>query len=187
EHLIARLPVLDGISDRRDDPGGLDAQGHRRGAADVPVACPDELLPVADARGPDFDQDLVVREGARIWEIDPPDSTAELADTGGPHQRGAVSAGPGSAMKVRIRSATASAKKVNTLWVYPGCRVATQRCLAEARVCSLAQCRRPGVGQFVPLPHYLDVLLRQRARSISRRQSGSSGRGFLTRCRIGVG
>ena len=81
KHLIARLPVLDGISDRRDGPGGLDAERHRRGAADVPLARPDELLPVADARGPDFDQDLVVREGARIWEVDPPDSTAELADT----------------------------------------------------------------------------------------------------------
>ncbi|MGA8805277.1 MAG: hypothetical protein WB866_11345, partial [Solirubrobacterales bacterium] len=65
------------------------------------------------ARGPDFDQDLVVREGARIWEVDPPDSTAELADTGGPHQRGAVSAWASSAMKGRI--STASAKKVNTV------------------------------------------------------------------------
>jgi hypothetical protein len=90
KHLIARLPVLDGISDRRDGPGGLDAERHRRGAADVPLARSDELLPVAGARGPDFDQDLVVREGARIWEVDPPDSTAELADTGGPHQRGVV-------------------------------------------------------------------------------------------------
>ena len=90
EHLIARIPILDGISDRRDDPGGLDAERHRRGAAYVPVAGPDELLLVADARGPDFDQDLVVRKGARIWEVDPPDSAAELADTSGPHQRGAV-------------------------------------------------------------------------------------------------
>ena len=90
EHLIARLPVLDGISDRRNGPGGLNAERHRRASTDVPLARPDELLPVADARGPDFDQDLVVREGARIWEVDPPDSAAELADTGGPHQRGAV-------------------------------------------------------------------------------------------------
>ena len=30
-------------------------------------------------------------------------------------------------MKGRIRSAPASAKKVNTVWVYPRCRVATQR------------------------------------------------------------
>jgi hypothetical protein len=90
EYLIARLPVLDGISNRRDDPGGLHAERHWRGAADLPLARPDELLPVADARGPDFDQDLVVREGARIWEVDPPDSTAELADTGGPHQGGGV-------------------------------------------------------------------------------------------------
>src|SRR5512132_815932 len=30
-------------------------------------------------------------------------------------------------MKGRIRSATASAKKVNTVWAYPRCRVATRR------------------------------------------------------------
>ena len=90
KHLIARIPVLDGISDRRDTPGGLDTKRHRRGAADVPPARPDELLPVADAGRPDFDQDLVFSEGARIREVDPPDNTAELADTGGPHQSGAV-------------------------------------------------------------------------------------------------
>src|SRR5262249_26267604 len=120
-------------------------------------------------------------------EIDPPDSTAELADTGGPHQRGAVSAGPGSAMKVRIRSATASAKKVNTVWVYPGCRVATQRVPGGSSGLLPGPVSAPRRRQFVPLPHYLDVLLRQRARSIPRRQSGPSGRGFLTRCQIGVG
>ena len=53
----------------------------------------------------------------------PLDSTAELADTGGPHQRGWA----GSAVKSRIRSATASAKKVNTVWLYPRRRVATRR------------------------------------------------------------
>jgi hypothetical protein len=62
-------------------PGGLDAERHRRGTADVLIARPDELLVVADARHPDFDQDLLVREGARIWEVDWPDSTAELADS----------------------------------------------------------------------------------------------------------
>ena len=72
EHLITRLPVLDGISDRRDGPGGLDAERHWRGAADIPLARADELLPVADARGPDFDQGLVVREGPRIWRSIPP-------------------------------------------------------------------------------------------------------------------
>src|SRR5262245_27708218 len=112
EHLIDWLPVLDGISDRRDGPSGLNAERHRRGAADVPLARSDELLPVADPRRPDFNQDLVVREGARIWEVDPPDSAAELADAGGPHQRGAVSAW---------------ANEVNTVWVYPRCRVATRK------------------------------------------------------------
>jgi len=90
EHLIARRPGLDGISDSRDGPGGLDAEGHWRGAADIPPARTNELLPVADPRGPDFDQDLVAREWARIWQVDPADSTAELANTGSSHHRGAV-------------------------------------------------------------------------------------------------
>jgi hypothetical protein len=55
EHLIPRLPVLDGNSDRLYGPGSFDAERHWRGAADVPLARPDELLPVADARGPDLD------------------------------------------------------------------------------------------------------------------------------------
>ena len=82
--------ALDGIPDRRDAPGGLDAKRHRRGAADLPPARPDELLPIADASGPNFDQDLVVRKGARIRDVDRPDNTPELADTGGAHQRRAV-------------------------------------------------------------------------------------------------
>src|SRR5205807_7798122 len=90
ERLSTRLAVLDGMSDRPDRPGGLDAQRDWRGAADIPAARANELLPVADTRGPDFDHDLVARERARIWEVDRPDRTAELADTGGSHQSGAA-------------------------------------------------------------------------------------------------
>jgi hypothetical protein len=90
EDLITRLPVLDGVSDRRDGPGGLDAERQWRGATDTPLACADELLPVADACGPDFDQGLVTRERARVREVDRSDRGAELADAGGPHQRATV-------------------------------------------------------------------------------------------------
>src|SRR5262245_19249973 len=81
-------------------------------------------LPITHARGLDFDQDLVTREGAGIWEVDQRDSAAELADAGGPHQRDAVWAWAASAMKGPIRPGIASAKTVNTASVYPRCRVA---------------------------------------------------------------
>jgi hypothetical protein len=63
----ALLVVATGMDDQdvatratRDDrPGRLRPECHRSRAADLPVADPDKLIPVADPGGGDVEQDLV--------------------------------------------------------------------------------------------------------------------------------
>ena len=48
EHLVARCQARYVLADRGDHTRRLDAERQRRLAADVPVACPDELVPAGD-------------------------------------------------------------------------------------------------------------------------------------------
>ncbi|HEX5878938.1 MAG TPA: hypothetical protein VF468_11550, partial [Actinomycetota bacterium] len=58
EHLVARCQAPHVLADRGDDTRCLDAERQRRSAANVPVACPDELVPVGDPCRVHRDHDL---------------------------------------------------------------------------------------------------------------------------------
>ena len=74
-------------SHRRDHAGGFDAQRHRRLNADVPLAPADDVVPVGDTGGPDFDEDLVAGGRRRIGHVDQPDRAAHRLDAGYAHSR----------------------------------------------------------------------------------------------------
>ena len=63
--LVARCPVGDGAAHRFDQTGDFNAERHRRTAANIPAAGPDDLIPVAHAGRPNPDQYLVL--GERTW------------------------------------------------------------------------------------------------------------------------
>ena len=53
-----------------DDARSFNAERHRRAAANIPAAGPDELIPVAHARRPDLNQHLVRGQRTRPRYID---------------------------------------------------------------------------------------------------------------------
>jgi hypothetical protein len=69
-HLIARCPIRDHAPQRSNHTGGLNPERHWRAAANIPVASPNELIPIAHARRPDLNQHLVRSERTRPGHID---------------------------------------------------------------------------------------------------------------------
>ena len=84
-HRVARRPVADRIAHRREGSGRLHPQRHRRHGAHVPAADADELIPVAHAGRPRFQQHLVARQRPRLSCLDHLDRAARPANPGCPH------------------------------------------------------------------------------------------------------
>src|SRR5580704_16361907 len=61
------------------EPGGLDAQRHRRADPEIPVPGADELIPVAHSGCPYVDEDLIRAQRPRLSELEALDRVAELA------------------------------------------------------------------------------------------------------------
>ena len=70
EDLVARSPAVGSLPDRHHDPGGLGPEGHRWRDADVPLALADDVVPGANAGGPDIDEDLVRGDDRRVGHVD---------------------------------------------------------------------------------------------------------------------
>ena len=85
EHLVPRREAIDRVSDVRHDAGGLDAERHRRTDADVPVAPADDVVPVGDTGGPDFDQHFVAGGRRRVGHVDQLNRTTQRLDPGHAH------------------------------------------------------------------------------------------------------
>jgi hypothetical protein len=85
EHLVARCQARYVLADRGDNSRCLDAERQRRLAAHVPVADPDELVPVGDPCRVDRDHDLVRRRRRRRRELERAHLAAERVDAGGLH------------------------------------------------------------------------------------------------------
>jgi hypothetical protein len=85
EHLVARCQARHVLADRGDDTRRLDAERQRRPAAHVPVADPDELVPVADTCRVHRDHDLVRRRRPGRRDLEHAHLAAECVDAGGLH------------------------------------------------------------------------------------------------------
>jgi hypothetical protein len=85
EHLVARYQAGHVLADHGDHTRRLDAQRQRRSAAHVPVACPDELVPVGDPCRMHRDHDLVRRRRRRRCELERAQLAAERVDACGLH------------------------------------------------------------------------------------------------------
>ena len=85
EHLVARCEACHVLADRVDNAGRLDTQRQRWSAADVPVARPDDLVPVADPCRPHREHDLIRGGRRRRGELEHPHLGAECLDAGGLH------------------------------------------------------------------------------------------------------
>ena len=68
------------MSDSNYRAGAFDSEGHRRLTAHIPSARANELVPVADPRRPDFNQDFVACKRTRVRELQGLNWTAKLSD-----------------------------------------------------------------------------------------------------------
>ena len=89
-HRVRRDPIAHGHAgdrgpDRRDQPGGLHAQCHRRPRAGIPAPGADELVPVADPGRPDVQQHLAGPQRPRPGQVQQLDLAAGLAYSRCPH------------------------------------------------------------------------------------------------------
>jgi hypothetical protein len=85
EHLVARCEACHVLANRVDNARRLDAQRQRWSAADVPVAHPDDLVPVADPCRPHREHDLIRGGRRRRGELEHAHLGAECLDAGGLH------------------------------------------------------------------------------------------------------
>jgi hypothetical protein len=85
EHVVTRRNVHDLVADRFDDACRLDTERQRRLPADVPVADADDVVPVANARRANRDDDLVRLRCSRRWELEGANLAAECVDAGSLH------------------------------------------------------------------------------------------------------
>jgi hypothetical protein len=85
EDLVARCEARHVLADGGDDAGRLDAERQRWSEADVPVADPDDLVPVADACRAYGDHDLVRRRRRWRREFEHAQLAAECVDARGLH------------------------------------------------------------------------------------------------------
>jgi hypothetical protein len=81
-HLVALAQLGHAGADRCDRPGRLRPERHRSRATDLPAADPDKLVPVADARGDDVDQNLVSGRCRRLVHLEDLDGLAKCFDPG---------------------------------------------------------------------------------------------------------
>jgi hypothetical protein len=84
-HLVADSEPAYLAADCLADSGGFDAERHWRPAADIPVADPDALLPVANACRFHRDQHLVARDRTRHIELEHLYPAADCVDSGSTH------------------------------------------------------------------------------------------------------
>ena len=77
DHLIALAHLGHSGAGCCDRPGGLRPERHRSRAADPPAADPDKLVPVANARGGDVDQDLVCARRRQLVQLKDLDGLAD--------------------------------------------------------------------------------------------------------------
>jgi hypothetical protein len=68
------------------DPASLDTECHRRDDAELPATVAGDLVPIADARRPDFDQDVGFQGLVWLGEIQQLNCGSESADAGSLHQ-----------------------------------------------------------------------------------------------------
>ena len=85
EHLVAFGKPAHARPDRPDDTGRLDAECHRWPGAHIPGAGPDQIVPVADARPSDLDEDIAAARFRRFGEFEQLDRSTEGSDPGGAH------------------------------------------------------------------------------------------------------
>jgi hypothetical protein len=85
EHLVARCEARHLLADSSDDAGHLDAERQRWSAADVPVADPDDLVPVPDPCRLHRDHDLVQRRRRWRRELEHAHFAAECVNAGDLH------------------------------------------------------------------------------------------------------
>jgi hypothetical protein len=85
EHLVARGQARHVLADRGDDSRSLDAERQRWSAADVPIANPNDLVPVADPCRPHREHDLICRGRHWLRELEQAHLVAECLDSRGLH------------------------------------------------------------------------------------------------------
>jgi hypothetical protein len=74
------------VSHGDDDPGRLDAEGHRQAHPEVPASCPGNLVPVAHPARVHVNQDLIRPQRARSWQFEKLDLSADPAHSRGSHE-----------------------------------------------------------------------------------------------------
>ena len=84
-HLVALAQLGHARADRRDRPGRLRPERHRSRAADLPAADPDKLVPGADARRNDLDEDLACGRRRKLVHLEDLDGLAERCDPSHSH------------------------------------------------------------------------------------------------------
>src|SRR5436305_1840302 len=95
-HGCADRGPLDPRADPDDLACGLDAEGQRRDASDVPTAGANELFPVPDAGSLDLDQHLPGFQRRRLRQLEKRDVVAERLDAGGSQAHARIIARSGS-------------------------------------------------------------------------------------------
>jgi len=82
---VAGLERVHLVPDGDDDPGRLDAQGHRRAGAEIPASGTGNVVPVAHPAGVHVEQDLIRPQRTRSRQLEQLDRIAEPAHSRGSH------------------------------------------------------------------------------------------------------